>query len=416
MKFANINLKFKMYMAKNKLVLSVLFCLLSGYVFSKSDREIWINSMLKIANPVLVNLSSNTLKKNMPVETTVEARKRGREKVSHLEAVGRLLCGMSPWLELGADKSAEGKLREQYIELIRIGLHNAVDPDSPDKLNFTTDNQALVDAAFLAQSFLRAPTQIWGKLDTVTQSRMLEALKSTRIIKPNESNWLLFSAIIEATLLQLTGECKMEPINYALTRFDEWYKGDSWYGDGKNFHFDYYNSIVIHPMMLDILTVLRNKNLTDSTTYNTERNRSIRYAEQLERLISPEGTYPAFGRSLAYRFGVFHNLSQISLLKLLPKHVKPTQVRCALTTIIKRQLKQPGTFDKNGWLTLGFCGHQPDIAESYISTGSLYLCAAVFLPLGLPASDEFWTGEPVNWTNKKAWNGEKIKIDKAIKN
>jgi hypothetical protein len=78
-------------------------------------------------------------------------------------------------------------------------------------------------------------------------------------------------------------------------------------------------------------------------------------------------------------------------------------------------MKQPGTFDKNGWLTLGFCGHQPNLAESYISTGSLYLCSAVFLPLGLPANDEFWTGKPEEWTNKKAWKGKIIKIDKALK-
>ena len=382
----------------------------------QNDRTFWVKSLTEIANPVLENLSNNTLKKNMPVETTVEGSKRGRDKVTHLEAVGRLLCGMAPWLELGADKSTEGKLRKQYIELVRKGLQNTVDPNSPDKLNFTTDNQPLVDAAFLAQSFLRAPTQIWGNLDTITQSRMIEALKSTRIIKPNESNWLLFSAIIEATLLQITGECKLETINYALLRFDEWYKGDGWYGDGKDFHFDYYNSIVIHPMMLDILTVLKNKNLIDSTAYNTEKKRSIRYAEQLERLISPEGTFPAFGRSLAYRFGVFHNLSQISLLKLLPENVKPAQVRCALTSVIKRQLKQAGTYDKNGWLTIGFCGHQPGIAESYISTGSLYLCSVVFLPLGLPLSDEFWSGEPSDWTNKQVWNGKQVKADHAIKN
>jgi len=323
---------------------------------------------------------------------------------------------MSPWLELGADESAEGKLRKHYIELLGKGLQNAVDPNSPDKLNFTTDNQALVDAAFLAQSFLRAPNQIWGKLDAITKSRMIESLKSTRIIKPGENNWLLFSAIIEATLLQITGECKMETINYALARFDEWYKGDAWYGDGKNFHFDYYNSIVIHPMMLDILTVLKNKNLTDSAVYITEKNRSIRYAELLERLISPEGTYPAFGRSLAYRFGIFHNLSQVTLLKSLPKEVKPAQVRCALTSVIKKQMQQAGTFDKNGWLTLGFCGHQTNITETYISTGSLYLCTAVFLPLGLPASDEFWSGEPAEWTNLKIWSGKEIVIDHAIKN
>jgi len=390
---------------------------LCGQTYSKQkDRVLWVAALSKIADPVLNNLSENTLKLNMPVETSIEGSKRGREKVTYLEAVGRLLCGMSPWLELGADKTSEGKLREHYIKLIAKGLQNAVDPNSPDKLNFTTDQQPLVDAAFLAQSFLRAPTQIWGQLDAITQNRMLDALKSTRSIKPGQNNWLLFSATIEATLLQLTGECNMETINYALTRFDEWYKGDAWYGDGKTFHFDYYNSIVIHPMMLDILTVLNHRNLIDSTVYNTEKNRSIRFAAQLERLISPEGTYPAFGRSLAYRFGIFHNLSQISLLKILPKEVIPAQVRCALTSVIKKQIQQVGTFDEKGWLTLGMCGHQPEIAETYISTGSLYLCTAVFLPLGLPAEDAFWSGAPAEWTNKKVWSGKPSPADHAIKN
>ena len=45
-----------------------------------------------------------------------------------------------------------------------------------------------------------------------------------------------------------------------------------------------------------------------------------------------------------------------------------------------------GNFDEHGWLTLGFAGHQPQIAERYISTGSLYLCSTVFTALGLPAT------------------------------
>jgi len=245
--------------------------------------------------------------------------------------------------------------------------------------------------------------------------RLIEALKSSRIIKPNESNWLLFSAMIEAALLQFTGECNMPTIDYAFSRFKEWYKGDGWYGDGANLHFDYYNSLVIHPMMMDILNVLNSKDKKDSIIYNAEHARWIRFAEEQERLISPEGTYPAFGRSLAYRFGVFHCLSQVSLKHELPKEVLPAQVRCALTAVITRQMNAPDTFDKNGWLTLGFCGHQPEIAETYISTGSLYLCMAAFLPLGLPESDEFWSGKPADWTNKKAWSGKRFKIDHAIK-
>jgi len=74
----------------------------------------------------------------------------------------------------------------------------------------------------------------------------------------------------------------------------------------------------------------------------------------------------------------------------------------------------PGTFNEAGWLQIGFAGHQPEVGENYISTGSLYLCSEAFLVLGLPPADPFWQGPDVDWTAKKAWNGEPINIDHAI--
>ena len=88
-------------------------------------------------------------------------------------------------------------------------------------------------------------------------------------------------------------------------------------------------------------------------------------------------------------------------------------MRGALTAAIRRTLDAPDTFDQNGWLQIGFCGHQPGIGESYISTGSLYLCAAAFLPLGLPASDAFWSAPAQPWTSVKAWSGQPFPIDHA---
>jgi hypothetical protein len=74
----------------------------------------------------------------------------------------------------------------------------------------------------------------------------------------------------------------------------------------------------------------------------------------------------------------------------------------------------PGTFDANGWLQIGFYGHQPALGEFYISTGSLYLCAAGLLPLGLPPADEFWSAPAAKWTQQKIWSGEDVPADHAI--
>ena len=85
-----------------------------------------------------------------------------------------------------------------------------------------------------------------------------------------------------------------------------------------------------------------------------------------------------------------------------------------MTAVIRRMIEAPGTFDADGWLTIGFAGHQPSIGESYISTGSLYLCTAGLIPLGLPATDEFWRAPAADWTSRKAWNGRDLSADHAI--
>jgi hypothetical protein len=101
-------------------------------------------------------------------------------------------------------------------------------------------------------------------------------------------------------------------------------------------------------------------------------------------------------------------------LTRLPSEVSPAQTRVALTRVIRRTLEAPETFDANGWLRIGVAGHQPGLGEFYISTGSLYLCSLVFLPLGLPASDPFWSDPPAKTTWEKVWSGENVLADHAL--
>jgi hypothetical protein len=78
-------------------------------------------------------------------------------------------------------------------------------------------------------------------------------------------------------------------------------------------------------------------------------------------------------------------------------------------------IEAPGTFDEHGWLRIGFCGHQPSLGEGYISTGSLYLCTAGLLPLGLPPMDAFWSAPATPWTSQQLWSGQGLPADHALK-
>lgn len=380
----------------------------------QTERAYLVNTLTRIADPVLNALSKNQLKKLMPIEARDP---KDRAYSTHLEAFGRLYAGMAPWLELGPDNTPEGKLRKKYIDLVVTCVHNATDPKAPDFMNWSQGHQPVVDVAFFAQGLLRSPHQVWDRLDAATKANVVAALKSSRVITPSYSNWLLFSSTIEAALLKYDHYGDRMRMDYAIKQhLNNWYKGDGVYGDGPNFHWDYYNSYVIQPMLVQTLKEVSAVDTLQKKYYNLAVAHLKRYAAIQERLISPEGTYPIIGRSLAYRCGAFQVLAMASLMHELSDHIKPQQVRAALYTVIKKQMEMPQTFDKNGWLQIGIAGHQPGIAETYISTGSLYLCSEGFLTLGLPPSDKFWKGPDEDWTNKKVWKGLEVPIDHAIDN
>jgi hypothetical protein len=378
-----------------------------------SDREYWVQVLDRISGPVLKALSERKLKAEMPVEAP-HGNIADRRQFTYLEAMGRLLTGIAPWLESGPKSGSEGALRSQYAEWSRMAIAAGTDPASPDFMNFNRGSQPVVDTAFLALAILRAPTELWHKLELATQRNVIAALESSRVIQPPYNNWLLFSAMVEAALSFMGARWDPMRVDYAVRTVDTWYKGDGAYGDGPPFHWDYYNSFVMQPMLLHILDTVSQSSPAWDSYKPAIMLRARRYAAIQERLISPEATFPPIGRSLCYRFGAFHLLAEMALRRQLPDSVSPEQVRSALTAVMRRMIDAPGIFDDQGWLTVGFYGHQPSIAEPYISTGSFYLCSAVLLPLGLPATDRFWAGPTTPWTSKKIWSGEAAEPDHAI--
>jgi hypothetical protein len=371
---------------------------------AEPDRAYWLRILEKLAGPVLRNLSAGTLRRNMPVETV--GNPADRAQYTHLEAIGRLLAGIAPWLEATLDPGPERDLQQRYRDLARASLAQGCDPRSPDHLNFNRGGQPVVDCGFLSQAILRAPTELWKKLDPATQRNLVAGLLASRAITPGFNNWLLFSATVEAALAVMGQQWDAMRVDYAVREHQQWYLGDGLYGDGPQFHWDYYNSFVIQPMLVDVLAA------APARTWDRFKPdvaaRARRYAAIQERLIAPDGSFPAVGRSIAYRCGAFHLLAQQALAGNMPK------ARAALTAVIRRTLDAPGTFDANGWLTIGLCGHQPHLGETYISTGSLYLCSTALLPLGLKPSDPFWASPAEEWTARRLWSGQDGAADHAI--
>ncbi len=379
-----------------------------------NDRKFWLAEMDKMVQPVMRSLAHDSLRINMPTTVSVHVdNAEQRRKVQYVEVLGRVLSGIAPWLQSEGGNDIEIALRNQYRTWALQGLQNAMDSSAKDFMRFDIGAQQLVDASFIALAFHRAPW-LWQNLDTVSKVRMIASFRTTRKYKPAFSNWLLFSAMTEAFFCKFGYEWDPMRVDYAMRQIDQWYRGDGMYSDGVNYAFDYYNSFVIHPYLAAVSDIMNKKNNDYKAMGEKIAKRNERYAVIQERLINTDGTYPATGRSIIYRGAAFQHLADMAWRKKLPQQLSPAAVRCALTAVIRKTLESPTTYTKDGWLTIGLYGSQPNIADSYNNSGSPYLCTTIFLPLGLPAADSFWANPPEQWSAQKIWSGQDFKNDHSI--
>lgn len=385
----------------------------------KNDRETWCEVMYRMATPVLSSMSEGRLKQDMLVELSPSWDGRNKD-VTYMECFGRLMAGLAPWLSLPDDDTAEGAQRRQLKEWALKSYAQAVDPAAADYLLWRQEGQTLVDAAYIAESFLRGYESLWLPLDSITKERYINEFMLLRRVDPSYSNWLLFSATVESFLRKAGAPYDTYRVSSSLRKIEEWYIGDGWYSDGPEFSFDYYNSFVIHPMYVEALEIATDSGKKERVwnmpgcNYQKAIQRMQRFGIILERLVSPEGTLPVVGRSITYRTGSLQPLALLAWRQWLPKELPNGQVRAAMTAVIKRMFDNNRNFNEKNFLTLGFNGSQPNISDYYTNNGSLYMASLAFLPLGLPADHPFWTDAPQSWTSKKAWDGDAFPKDHAF--
>ena len=131
----------------------------------QSDRAYWTELAYTMAAPVLENMANGTLQQNMKLELSPTWDNRDK-KVAYMECFGRLMAGIAPWLTLPDDDTPEGQKRRQLREWALKAYANAVDPESPDYLGWTSGGQTLVDAAYVVESLFRGYKALCGDGET----------------------------------------------------------------------------------------------------------------------------------------------------------------------------------------------------------------------------------------------------------
>lgn len=384
------------------------------------DRSYALALLERMASPVLSRMARGQFQAQWKPELSPTWDGRN-PKVAFLEAFGRLIDGIAPWLALPDTDGAEGRLRARLRDQALASYAHSVDPKSPDYLLWQAEGQPLVDSAYFTSALLRAPQTLWEPLDRTTKDRIITEIQGLRRVAPPYTNWLLFAAMNEVFLLSVGAQWDPIRVDLALRKFSEWYVGDGWYADGEHFHFDMYNSYVIHPMLTQIWDVLVRCNARFNALDPKERlaiqiQRMQRFGEALERMIGPDGAFPPVGRSLTYRTAVHQPLAYLAWRKLLHAKLPEGQVRAATMATQRRIFADPSNFDADGILTIGFARHQPSLGDVYSNAGSMYITSESLLALGLPASDSYWTAPAQHWTMHKAYAGQDFPKDYYIAN
>ena len=404
----------------------------------QSRREQWIALLIEIAEPVIDRFLSRTILTDFPIKfsshLSPDLYAKNRVKV-HVELFARTLLGISPLFRhhdydslqpsaplRGAKKVENAEICKKILEMIQVAFGTVQSP--PLLAFYQMDRQLIVEMALIILAFVRVPL-LWQSIPFGTQHEILKVAHfAVTQFKPHNNNWLLFQAIIDLFLTKQRYRVSGTPYNGMrrvmenLARIESYYVGDGWYKD-EVFHMDYYNSFVIHPFLVDIY-----RELGQTALYQRAVGRMLRHADFLERLIGSDGTYPIFGRSAVYRTGVFHAFAYA------PYHwtgspqnlFKLAAAREGMTAVLERSFKtepmKSGNFGKEwNYLTLGFTGEQPGIADGYSNSGSVYYALLIFTPVGLPESHPFWSmddEEGGGWSQRKAWRGEEIRKDTAI--
>ena len=208
------------------LIMAMLACLPPLQAKKKqtvqTDREYWCAQAYRMAQPVLEPMSRGELQKTMKTEFSPSFDNRDRSVV-YMETFGRLMAGIAPWLTTTPAEAEEYEQVRQLREWALQSYKNAVDPQSPDYLCWGRAGQNLVDAAYIAESFLRGYDSLWMPLDDVTKQRYIKEFQALRRIDPPYTNWLLFSSVIEGFIAKAVAtsqisNLKSSTMNTASTR------------------------------------------------------------------------------------------------------------------------------------------------------------------------------------------------------
>lgn len=311
------------------------------------------------------------------------------DSVDAIESFARIASAWGAWLRNPANP-ATLKFQDHEINLetlLRAALLDGTNASNP--YTYWGDighmDQRIVESADIAVAVWMSRERVFNKMTADEQSQIIAWLAQVDGKGTYTDNWILFTAMAQAVRFHLGFPSPLDDLDNRLMQLDEFYRGDGWYVDGPTDEFELYNAWMFGWHYL-LWTWIDGDRRPEHRQQVLERGRS--FIDSFLHFFGANGSYPAWGRSIVYRFAALAPFAVGHFLGIAPND--PGLLRRVSSGCI-RYFYDRGLFDPDGhFVRQGYHGDFPAAGEAYISPGSPYWCCHGLFALTLDRDDPFW--------------------------
>ena len=312
------------------------------------------------------------------------------DAVDALESFARMASAWGAWLRNPANPAGltfQG--REINLEaLLRQALLDGTNPQSPSTYWGDMDHmsQHIVEAADVAVTVWLSRERVFDRMTGAERAQVMDWLAQVDGKQTYFDNWILFPAMAQMVRLKLGYPAPEADLDSRLEKMAAFYRGDGWYADGPGNEFDLYNAWMFGWHYL-LWAWMDGDRRPDHRELVLKRARA--FLDGFQYFFGANGSYPAWGRSIVYRFSAVAAFQTGHLLHIAPPD--PGLLR-RLSSGCIRYFYERGLLDPDEhYIRQGFHGDFPPAGESYISPGSPYWACHGLFALTFDRDDPFWT-------------------------
>lgn len=314
------------------------------------------------------------------------------DSVDALESFARMSSAWGAWLHNPANPAV---VRHQggdtnLEDVMRQALLDGTNPKNPHTYWGDMDHmsQHIVEAANLAVTLWLSRERVFNRMTEAERAQVIAWLAQVDGKRVYFDNWILFPAMAMVTRLKLGYPAPVDDLDARLEQMAAFYRGDGWYADGAGDEFELYNAWMFNWHYL-LWAWMDGDRRPDHRQLVLERSRS--FLAGFQYFFGANGSYPAWGRSVVYRFAAVAAFAAGYLMGVAPPN--PGLLR-RLSSGCIRYFYDHEMFDPDEhFVRQGFHGDFSLAGESYISPGSVYWACHGLFALTFDRDDPFWTAK-----------------------